>query len=119
MQDSCPSRSNSAAVDSSPTLRNKKDVILEFVDRVSASGEINEGRRAYVDAQRPAKLDAIIVVENSQPEATRTSVDHAFRNGAVPTADTKILPPVSRFPQAVATASRSNVRSPGSVCPSD
>jgi type I restriction enzyme R subunit len=32
----------------------------------------------------------------NNPEATRTFIDHAFRNGAVPTAGTKILPPESR-----------------------
>jgi type I restriction enzyme R subunit len=69
VQSSCASRSNSAAVDSSPTLRNKKDAILDFVDRVSASDEIGDGRRAFVDAQHVAELDAIIVDEDSQPRS--------------------------------------------------
>lgn len=36
------------SIDSSPTLRNKKDLILDFVDRVSASGEIDEEWRVYI-----------------------------------------------------------------------
>jgi len=88
------------SVDSSPSLRNKKDLIMDFVDRVSASGEIDEEWRAYVDAQRTAELDAIIEEENLKPEETRVFIGHAFRNGSVPTtgtAITKVLPPASRF----------------------
>jgi type I restriction enzyme R subunit len=88
------------SVDSSPTLRNKKDLIMDFVDRVSASSEIDEEWRAYVDAQRTAELDAIITEENLKPEETRTFINQAFRDGSIPTtgtAITKILPPASRF----------------------
>jgi len=88
------------SIDSSPTLRNKKDLIMDFVDRVSASGEIDEEWRSYISAQRTAELDAIISEENLKPEETKTFVEHAFRDGAVPTtgtAITKILPPASRF----------------------
>jgi type I restriction enzyme, R subunit len=88
------------AVDSSLTLRNKKDLIMDFVDRVSASGEIDEEWQAFVDAKRTAELDAIINDEGLKPEATKAFIEHAFRDGAIPvtgTAVTKILPPVSRF----------------------
>ena len=59
----------------SPTLRNKKDLILDFVDRVSASGDIDEEWRAYVAARRAAELDAIITDENLEPDETRAFVD--------------------------------------------
>jgi type I restriction enzyme, R subunit len=88
------------AVDSSITLRNKKDLIMDFVDRVSASGEIDKEWRAYVDAKRRAELEAIIAEESLKPDATRAFIEHAFRDGAIPitgTAITKILPPASRF----------------------
>jgi type I restriction enzyme R subunit len=88
------------SIDSSPTLRNKRELIMDFVDRVSASGEIDEEWRAYVAAQRTAELDAIITDENLKPEETKVFVDQAFRDGAIPTtgtAITKILPPASRF----------------------
>jgi type I restriction enzyme R subunit len=88
------------AVDSSLTLRNKKDLIMDFVDRVSATGEIDEEWQAFVDAKRSAELDAIINDEGLKPEATKAFIEHAFRDGAIPvtgTAVTKILPPVSRF----------------------
>ncbi|MEI2643326.1 MAG: hypothetical protein V9G10_13650 [Candidatus Nanopelagicales bacterium] len=37
------------AIDASPTLRNKKDLILAFVDEVSASGDVDEQWRAFVE----------------------------------------------------------------------
>jgi type I restriction enzyme R subunit len=88
------------AVDSSLTLRSKKDLILEFVDRVSATGEVDGEWRAFVSAKRTAELDEIIIEEGLRPEETRAFIDHAFRDGAIPitgTAITKILPAVSRF----------------------
>jgi type I restriction enzyme R subunit len=88
------------SVDSSPSLRNKRDLIMDFVDLVSASGEIDQEWRAYIDAQRTAELDAIIGEENLKPDETRAFVEHAFRDGSIPTtgtAITKILPPASRF----------------------
>ncbi len=88
------------AIDSSLSLRNKKDLIMTFVDSVSASGKIDEEWRAFVDAQRIAELDDIIAQEELSPDETRKFIERAFRDGAIPTAGTavtKILPPVSRF----------------------
>lgn len=88
------------AVDSSLTLRNKKDLIMDFVDRVSATGELDEEWREYVAAKRAAELEDIITEEGLRPAETKIFVGHAFRDGAIPvtgTAITKILPPASRF----------------------
>ncbi len=90
----------SHAVDASPSLRNKKDLIEAFVDSVSVDGEIDEEWRAFVRARREAELDAIIAAEGLRPDATRAFINTAFRDGAVQatgTAITKVLPPVSRF----------------------
>jgi type I restriction enzyme, R subunit len=88
------------AVDSSPTLRNKRDLIINFVDSVSASGEIDEEWHAYVDAKRASELDGIISDEDLRAEETKQFIKRAFRDGAIPvsgTAITTILPPTSRF----------------------
>ncbi len=88
------------AVDSSLTLRNKRDLIMTFVENVSISSEIDEEWRTFVEERRTAELDAIIEEERLRPEETRVFVDQAFRDGAIVstgTAVTKLLPPVSRF----------------------
>jgi hypothetical protein len=90
----------SRAVDSSPSLRNKKDLIENFVDSVSATGEIDDEWRTYVAARREAELNEIIESENLRPDQTRAFIESAFRDGAIQTtgtAITKVLPPVSRF----------------------
>jgi type I restriction enzyme R subunit len=90
----------SRAVDSSPTLRNKKDLIEDFVDSITTDGEIDAEWRAFVEARRRAELEAIIAEENLRPDETERFVDAAFRDGAIPrtgTAVTRILPPASRF----------------------
>jgi type I restriction enzyme R subunit len=89
-----------SAVESSPTLRNKIDLIMEFVDRVSASGQIDEEWRAHIEAKRTAELNDIIAQEGLKPDETKAFVARAFRDGRIPTtgtAITVILAPVSRF----------------------
>ncbi|MEI2672127.1 MAG: type I restriction endonuclease subunit R [Nocardioidaceae bacterium] len=88
------------AVDSSPSLRNKKDLILQFVDSVSTAGDTIEDWKIFVAAKRDAELHALIVEEALKADETKTFVANAFRDGAVPTAGTaitRILPPASRF----------------------
>lgn len=88
------------AIDASPSLRNKKDLIEAFVDRVSTSGAIDDEWNRFVAAQRAAELKRIIDEEELKPGETREFVARAFRDGAIQsagTAITKILPPASRF----------------------
>jgi type I restriction enzyme R subunit len=88
------------AIDSSISLRNKRDLILAFVDRVSVDSDVKEDWRRYIEVKRNEELDNLIADERLDPGATRTFVDRAFRNGAIPTtgaAVTAILPPTSRF----------------------
>ncbi|MGV1034922.1 MAG: type I restriction endonuclease subunit R [Microbacteriaceae bacterium] len=90
----------SRAVDASPTLRNKKDLIEDFVDSLSVDGEIDQEWRAFIAAKREAELGTIIADENLRPDETRVFVETAFRDGQIRTsgtAITKVLPPVSRF----------------------
>jgi len=90
----------SRAIDASPTLRSKKDLIEAFVDRVSIAGDVAEEWNAHIAAQRAAELDRIIAEEGLRPEETRAFIDRAFRDGGIRVAGaaiTRILPPSSRF----------------------
>ncbi|TYL51174.1 type I restriction endonuclease subunit R [Agromyces mariniharenae] len=90
----------SRAVDASPTLRSKRDLVESFVDSVSVDGSVNDQWRAFVAAKREAELEAIIADLQLRPEQTRAFLDAAFRDGQLRTsgtAITKILPPASRF----------------------
>jgi type I restriction enzyme R subunit len=88
------------AINASPSLRNKKDLIEQFVDSVSAKARVDAQWQAFVAKRKAEELERIIAEENLHAEATRAFVDNAFRDGAIPTtgtAITTILPPVSRF----------------------
>lgn len=88
------------AVDSSHSLRNKRDLIMDFVESVSASPDIQEDWRRYIEARQVAELAEIIADEQLNPGEAEAFVANAFRDGGVPTtgtAITKVLPPGSRF----------------------
>ncbi|MCG9078140.1 type I restriction endonuclease subunit R [Laribacter hongkongensis] len=88
------------AINSSPSLRNKKDLIEAFVDSVSPKAKVDAEWQAFVVRKKAEELDQIIADEGLNADATKAFVDNAFRDGAIPatgTAITKILPPVSRF----------------------
>ena len=90
----------SRAVDSSPSLRSKRDLVETFVDSVSADGTVDEQWQAFVAAKREAELESIIIEQKLKPDQTRTYVEAAFRDGQLRTTGseiTRILPPVSRF----------------------
>lgn len=88
------------AVNASPSLRNKKDLIEQFVDSVSATAKVDAEWVAFIRAKKARELECLIAEEGLNPDETKAFVENAFRDGAIPvtgTAITKILPPVSRF----------------------
>jgi type I restriction enzyme R subunit len=88
------------AVNASPSLRNKKDLIERFVDSVSTTARVDEAWLAFITTRKAEELDQIIADEGLKPDETKAFVDNAFRDGGIPmtgTAITKILPPTSRF----------------------
>lgn len=97
------------AINSSPSLRNKKDLIEQFVDSVSTKAKVDAQWQDFVAAKKVEELQSIIEDENLNAEATRNFVENAFRDGGVPvsgTAITRILPPVSRFSKDSGHASK-------------
>ncbi len=105
----------SRAIDASPSLRNKKDLIEDFVDSVTihrAGGhdaDDNDGAgvpsawTVFVDRRRGEDLEQIIRSEHLDPDGTSRLIDGAFRTGELPTSGTditRIMPSVSRFARA-------------------
>ena len=91
------------AVDASPSLRNKKDLIEAFVDSLTVDADVEGEWKTFVAAKRAEDLAQIISDEKLRPDETHAFIERAFRDGAVPTtgtAVTRILPPVSRFAKA-------------------
>jgi type I restriction enzyme R subunit len=70
----------SRAVDSSPSLRNKKDLTENFVDNLRVDGSIDEEWRHFTSDRCDTELDAIIQDEKPHPDRTRTFVEAALRS---------------------------------------
>ncbi len=88
------------AINSSPSLRNKKDLIEQFVASVNTKAKVDAQWQAFVAAKKAEELARIIAEENLNGDATLSFIENAFRDGSIAatgTAITKILPPVSRF----------------------
>ncbi|MEA4836153.1 MAG: type I restriction endonuclease subunit R [Anaeromusa sp.] len=88
------------AIDASPELRSKKQLIETFIAHVNEADNIMSEWHDYVAAQRDAEMQDIIAAEKLKPEDTRRFLANAFRDGEIKTAGTdidKLLPPVSRF----------------------
>jgi len=88
------------AIDSSVELRNKKDLINQFISSLDVNTSVDEDWQNFVEGKKLEELESIIKTENLNPVATYEFVKTAFSNGNVPTTGTeitKILPPVTRF----------------------
>jgi len=88
------------AIDSSVELRNKKDLINEFIASLDVHSVIDEDWQKHVEQKKLEELEQIIKDEKLDHDETYKFVENAFRDGNVAitgTAITKVLPPVSRF----------------------
>ena len=88
------------AIDASPELRSKKQLIETFIAGINDADDVMSEWHDYVVKQREEELQTIITEEKLKPEDTRKFLENAFRDGEIKTAGTdidKIMPPVSRF----------------------
>jgi type I restriction enzyme R subunit len=74
------------AVSSSPSLRNKKDLIEQFVDAVSTTARVDTEWLAFIAREKTEKPNQIIVHKDSM--LVKAFVDNAFRDGAIPNSQT-------------------------------
>jgi type I restriction enzyme R subunit len=88
------------AIDSSVELRNKKELIEQFINTLNVDSSVDVDWRNFVDKKKIEELDKIITEEGLNHEETYKFIESAFRDGSVKTsgtAITKALPPVTRF----------------------
>jgi type I restriction enzyme R subunit len=87
-------------VNASPDLRNKKELIEQFINGITAGSDVGESWAEYIKQQKETELQKIIEEEKLKPIETRNFMAMAFRNGFVSMSGTsfaQILPAVSRF----------------------
>lgn len=88
------------AIQASPDLRNKKDLIEEFIDSLNQDSDIYSDFEVFMNSKKKEELDKIIQEENLNLNETYTFVKKAFEQGRVEMNGTEIsaiLPQMSRF----------------------
>ena len=88
------------AMDASPELRSKKQLIETFIAGINDVDDVMNEWHEFVVERRDHDLNAIIAEEKLKPEDTRKFMENAFRDGEIKTAGTdidKLMPPISRF----------------------
>jgi type I restriction enzyme R subunit len=98
------------AIDSSVELRNKKDLIEQFIESLNKKSVVDEDWQKFLEKKKIEELEKIITDENLNSDETHNFIANAFRDGNISTTGTsitKVLPPVSRFSK---TGERTKIR---------
>lgn len=88
------------AVNASPELRSKKELIENFIVGINEVDDVVNGWRKFVNEQKENELNQIVEEQKLKPDETRRLIDNAFRDGELKTNGTaidKIMPPMRRF----------------------
>lgn len=88
------------AINASPQLRSKKQLIEMFLGSINNVDDVVTAWNGFVEQQREDDLATIISEEKLKPEETRRFLEKAFEDGEIKETGTdidKIMPPVSRF----------------------
>ncbi len=88
------------AIDSSVELRNKKDLIEQFIHSLDISSSVDDDWIEFVEKKKIEELEKIIKEENLNYKETYRFIENSFRDGYIQktwTSITKILPPISAF----------------------
>ena len=83
------------AIGSSPDLRNKKDLIMTFLEQMTPTPaqekeDVFEAWNNFVSGEKERELNTIIKEENLREEKTRQYMERAFEDGYVQTMGTAI-----------------------------
>jgi len=101
------------AIDASVELRNKKDLINQFISSLDINSVVDADWQSFMNKKKVEELEQIIKTEALDHEATYKFIKNSFRDGSIAvsgTAITKVLPPVSRFsPDGERTKKRETV----------
>ena len=90
----------SKAIDSSPDLRDKKELIEKFIEQLTPNSEVDAAWRVYVNDEKRRQFDAIIEEENLKRDKAVEFMENAYERGYVPEGGMEldgIMPPINPF----------------------
>lgn len=88
------------AIDSSPDLRDKKELITQFILKLNESSNVDKEWSDYVNKQKREEFNTLIREERLKPEKAVKFIEASFSRGYVAEGGTEvydILPPVNPF----------------------
>ena len=91
------------SVEATPDLRNKKELIREFINRHTPENDVHDQWHEYVKETQRKEIENIISEENLRRDKALAFIGQAFRDGEVRdggTALADILPPMGLFGNA-------------------
>ena len=90
----------SKAIDSSPDLRDKKELIEQFIDSLTPDSEVNEKWQEYVNRRKRDEFDAIVNEEHLKAKEAKEFIEASFKRGYVAEGGLElngIMPPINPF----------------------
>ena len=85
------------AVDASPELRSKKELIETFIDGIKSVDNVMLEWRSFVAERKEQELETIIREEKLKPDETRKFIEASMQTGEIRTVGTdidKLMPPL-------------------------
>ncbi len=99
-------------VASSPNLRNKRDLIEDFIQSLNPDADsVTDEWLRFVEQAKRRELEAIIQEEGLRPDAAVAYINKCFREGEIKetgTEITKVLPPMPLFTSTRESAEKKN-----------
>lgn len=88
------------AINSSPDLRDKKELIEKFIENLTPDSEVDAAWRVYVNAEKRRQFDAIVEEEHLKREQAVEFIENAYERGYVPEGGMEldgIMPAINPF----------------------
>ena len=88
------------AINSSPDLRDKKELIEKFIQTLTPDSKVDDAWREYVNQEKLKQFDKIVEEENLKREETVEFIENAYERGYVPEGGMEldgIMPAINPF----------------------
>ena len=90
----------SKAIDSSPDLRDKKELIDKFIEQLTPDSEVDAAWRQYVNEEKRRQFEALVQEEQLKREQAVEFMENAYERGYVPEGGMEldgIMPSINPF----------------------
>jgi type I restriction enzyme R subunit len=88
------------AIDSSPDLRDKKELIEKFIESLNPDSEVDAAWRQYVNEEKKKQFETIVKEEHLKRDKAVEFIENAYERGYVPEGGMEldgIMPPINPF----------------------